>query len=138
MLFSSVTIAALCIFVLFPCASFSSRVCFNTVSKMVISMTDGSKIPGINGLRIQLFHFPHRINASWSYSTPNGMKITKCYMDIQFHNSTVENLTDQTSGPCTEMNCSNAAKWHTVHDLCHKNTTNYFSMSNQGKLDILI
>ncbi|XP_069781037.1 uncharacterized protein [Narcine bancroftii] len=104
---------------------------FLQVSKMIISLTDGSKIIGINGLRIQLFPFTHRINATWSYSSASGMKTTKCYMDIQFHNSTVGNLTDESNGPCIKKYCSNAVMRDTVHKLCYKNTTNYFSFSNQ-------
>ncbi|XP_072108969.1 uncharacterized protein [Mobula birostris] len=102
---------------------------FPQVSKIMVSITDRST--GTSGRRLQMFPFPHRINANWSYSSANGMKTTNCYMDVQFYKSAAGNLIDQSSGPCIAKNCSNAVNKDIVHDLCYKNTTNYFTMFHQ-------
>ncbi|XP_078093626.1 uncharacterized protein LOC144509100 [Mustelus asterias] len=98
------------------------------VFKMMISITDKRVIAGISGLRKHMLSLPNKINATWSYSSVNGMKTTKCYMEIQFWNSTGEDLTDQNQDLCTN-NCDPVVKREVTNDPCCRDTTNYLAMT---------
>ncbi|XP_067884850.1 uncharacterized protein [Heterodontus francisci] len=99
------------------------------VFKMMISVTDRSVITGVSGLRMHMFPIPNRINATWSYSSANGIKTIQCYIEVQFQNSTRENLTDQHSDLCTKKNCTQIVTKGIANDPCYKNTTNYLTIA---------
>ncbi|XP_078402503.1 uncharacterized protein LOC144683384 isoform X5 [Cetorhinus maximus] len=100
------------------------------VSKMMISITDGSVLTGINELKILTFPLLNKINATWSYSSVNGRKTTKCYMEVKFQNSTIEDLTDQNRDLCTNKeNCDIFVKKEAPNNPGYRDTTNYLTVT---------
>ncbi|XP_041053695.1 uncharacterized protein LOC121283302 isoform X3 [Carcharodon carcharias] len=100
------------------------------VSKMMISITDRSVITGISGLKMLIFPIPNKINATWNCSSVNGRKTTKCYMEVEFQNFTIEDLTDQNRDLCTKKeNCDIFVKKEAPNNPCYRDRTNYLTVT---------
>ncbi|XP_059506630.1 uncharacterized protein LOC125459609 [Stegostoma tigrinum] len=65
------------------------------------------------------------------------MKTDKCYIEIQFQNSAVEDLTDQNRYLCAKKDCNCVVKRGVTNDTCYRDASNYLAMTIQEQNCVL-